>query len=605
MRAPRAQAVFAIILVISTIWIIAALVSEPRDPAAGRLPLLAVSVDEEGNEGPGGVAYLDLRIVPGEGRVYIHSDPLTKVDTQAATTFAQRYACDQAEVNCDRYDFLYSIESSAPIVGGPSAGAATAALTYAMLTEQSVPRDVAVTGTISSGGVIGTVGGIPQKLDAAAEEGLSRVIIPYLADENASENATIQTYRAQTFDEMIISMGLVGPRGINETIIVPPAYTRTMQEVAADLCEGQELALVLEDTQTVRLAYERIENLSNDAAQAGEREEYYTQASYCFNIRVQHYYLELYDQTRSLSDIEASAYVLESIDANMERADGIFSTFDERVDTLDLNDIQIYSIVEERYRESETIGDELFEEVSESRADDRERFDDDTLYSLSYMLARIDSMESWMRFSGFEQGETISRSALKQACTKKLSEASEQAEYTAYLTGMNALDIDSVYEAHRNGDYAVCIYQASLITARAETFLSTIGVDLDELPLLYDAKSQAAYRQIAEQTASGNFPVMAYSYLEYAQSLRESNLQTALLYIENALELAELELYFESSSDPRFELERDSAIPFALGIFTMSGLGLIITASNRPIGKKRKSRAEPKRSSVKTSKEEK
>ena len=57
------------------------------------IKLLAVSERSEGNI-TGATADLFLEIKPGEGRVFIDTFPLTKLDTQISTRFAKEIACD-------------------------------------------------------------------------------------------------------------------------------------------------------------------------------------------------------------------------------------------------------------------------------------------------------------------------------------------------------------------------------------------------------------------------------------------------------------------------------------------------------------------------------
>lgn len=141
------------------------------------IKLLAVSEDELGNE-KGQVVDLYLEVYPGQGRVFIDSYPLTKLDTQVSTRFANRFACDYANVDCSKIDFIYTIRSNSPIIGGPSASAAIAALTIAKLTNSHINESVALTGTLNSGGIIGEVGGVKNKILAAKNAGINIVLIP-------------------------------------------------------------------------------------------------------------------------------------------------------------------------------------------------------------------------------------------------------------------------------------------------------------------------------------------------------------------------------------------------------------------------------------------
>jgi PDZ domain-containing protein len=61
---------------------------------------------------------------------------------------------------------------------GPSAGAAMTVGFIAVLKGESIQRGVAITGTIESNGRIGPVGGIADKVRAAAREGYRTVLIP-------------------------------------------------------------------------------------------------------------------------------------------------------------------------------------------------------------------------------------------------------------------------------------------------------------------------------------------------------------------------------------------------------------------------------------------
>ena len=88
--------------------------------SAGQMKLLAVS--EVGEELIGSKADLYLKIEKGEGRVFIETFPITKMDTQISTRFAKEIACSYLEENCDKYDFFYTIRGESGIIGGPSAG---------------------------------------------------------------------------------------------------------------------------------------------------------------------------------------------------------------------------------------------------------------------------------------------------------------------------------------------------------------------------------------------------------------------------------------------------------------------------------------------------
>jgi ATP-dependent Lon protease len=61
---------------------------------------------------------------------------------------------------------------------GPSAGAVMTVGFVALLKGDRVQRGIALTGTITSDGTIGPVGGIPDKIRAAVREGYRTILIP-------------------------------------------------------------------------------------------------------------------------------------------------------------------------------------------------------------------------------------------------------------------------------------------------------------------------------------------------------------------------------------------------------------------------------------------
>ena len=115
---------------------------------ASEIPLLAVKQTQEGFVGSS--ANLQLEIKDGDGRVFLDTYPLTKLDTQMSTRFAKEIACKDLE--CNNKDFIYTIKSDSVIVGGPSAGAAITLLTIAELENLDIKKGVSITGTINSGG---------------------------------------------------------------------------------------------------------------------------------------------------------------------------------------------------------------------------------------------------------------------------------------------------------------------------------------------------------------------------------------------------------------------------------------------------------------------
>ncbi|WGD38382.1 S16 family serine protease [Lysinibacter sp. HNR] len=80
----------------------------------------------------------------------------------------------------DEYDFPVDIEMHLENVGGPSAGMMFALGIIAKMTPQNLPagKNISGTGTITSDGTVGSIGGARQKLFAANEAGSTIFLLP-------------------------------------------------------------------------------------------------------------------------------------------------------------------------------------------------------------------------------------------------------------------------------------------------------------------------------------------------------------------------------------------------------------------------------------------
>lgn len=117
----------------------------------------------------GGNVYVSAMPLPiGEGGTFISS---SQIAAFVATTIA-----GQSLYN---YDFLINVNSSTIEIGGPSASGYMTVGIYALITNSSLNPSVVMTGMIMPDGTIGPVGGIPDKIRAAAQLGYKTVLIPY------------------------------------------------------------------------------------------------------------------------------------------------------------------------------------------------------------------------------------------------------------------------------------------------------------------------------------------------------------------------------------------------------------------------------------------
>lgn len=118
-------------------------------------------------------------------------------------------------------------------VDGPSAGVAMAVAAVSALTDTPVDGTMAVTGEITVQGKVKAVGGVPQKVEAACQAGLLRVLIP---KENDAETLHIAGIEVQGIDEVhqALSAMLVHTKTEKKPIHRPLPMTEKVAAAAAE-----------------------------------------------------------------------------------------------------------------------------------------------------------------------------------------------------------------------------------------------------------------------------------------------------------------------------------------------------------------------------------
>lgn len=538
------------------------------------LKLLAVQEDANGKlSGSDADLYIELRA--GTGRVFLDTYPLTKIDTQISTRFAKEIACKHYHLDCDNYDFIYTIKAKSNIIGGPSAGAAISALTAIAMLDLSYREDVALTGTINSGATIGPVGGLKEKLEAASTAHLQKVLIPTgtseqkplilpavkLEGENITINADLpfsnssnHTFNLLTYGEKNLSLEVVEVSDLDEALFqltgrklnaevvaveIDPGYQKIMQTLQQTLCqrnakiqeEMTQAGLVLDDNVT-----QNINDKNNLAENATKQEDYYSAASYCFgnNILLKFQYYNL-SQAR-MENINTLFSQLAQKTNELSKA-----VDQERITTL--TDLQALMIVKERLNE--------VQQQIKGYQEKKSNLTLEELYQiLAYSEERYFSALSWKQFFSLEGKEfVLDNGNLKNSCQQKISEAEERTQEVALYFGNQNLMLlqEQIKEARASGEKkeeALCLMQALQAKSEADALLSSIGVGEENLPSFLESKDRAVLKVIAEANAEGVFPIMGYSYYQYAHTLRESQPLPALIYYEYALEMSDLSLYF-------------------------------------------------------------
>jgi len=130
----------------------------------------------------GEILHIEASTMPGKGKLTLTGKlgEVMKESAQAAMSFARSRA-DRFGIDpdfLDKTDIHIHVPAGATPKDGPSAGVTLVTALISALTNTSVCADVCMTGEVTLRGRVLPVGGIKEKILAAAAHGMSRVIMP-------------------------------------------------------------------------------------------------------------------------------------------------------------------------------------------------------------------------------------------------------------------------------------------------------------------------------------------------------------------------------------------------------------------------------------------
>jgi ATP-dependent Lon protease len=125
---------------------------------------------------------MEALLMPGTGKLILTGQlgEVMKESARAAVSYARSHA---KEFNIDAKMFVeYDLHIHAPAGGipkdGPSAGITLLSSIFSVYTGRLINSDYAMTGELNLQGNVLPIGGVKEKLLAAKQHGLSRVIFP-------------------------------------------------------------------------------------------------------------------------------------------------------------------------------------------------------------------------------------------------------------------------------------------------------------------------------------------------------------------------------------------------------------------------------------------
>jgi len=490
----------------------------------GSIPLLALI--ENNGATRGGIANLQLNIQEGNGGVFLDTFPLTKFTTQISMRFAQQIACQELNLDCSNLNFFYTIKSAKGIIGGPSAGAAATILSASLLKNIPLNESVVITGTINSGGMIGSVGGLKEKIEAAAQKNYSKVLIPKGTKDQEENNSTIDMIKyGQEQGITVIEVGTLSEslKQFNNNFeqeempefYIDEQYKKIMNQVAEDLCNR------------VKVFPDNFKNLTMKAL---DEKSYYSAASLCFRSHIEEKQKEYSELNIEKEHMPFLKMILK------KKIDKLDQELSEQ-NTDSITDLQTIMSVRERIDETK----ELFNEMKEEKLEE-------ALKIFAFAEERLYSAKLWTKFFELKDSKKVlDKTNLRKSCENKIAESEERLqylrEYVPFPLTKTENDLNKAY-AQLEKDPISCLYLASKTKAGINAILSVLGIKKERIPEILEIKLDLVKKSLVRAQQKSVFPLISYSYYEYANSLKEFDEQSAILYAEYALEFVSLDMYF-------------------------------------------------------------
>ena len=184
---------------------------------------------------------------------------------------------------------------------------------------------------------------------------------------------------------------------------------------------------------------------------------------------------------------------------------------------------------------------------------------------------------------------------IENACRNKLSEVEERLQYVEIYLPQSLentrKELEYAYKDRDEENFELCLSKASKAKANVDTVLSVFGVRNEDVARVVDKKLEIVERSLVEETEKGVFPIVGYSYFEYANSLKEDDPFSALLYSEYALELSNLDIYFKTQKAEKFTLfdnvDKKLLGVLVIGIILGMAIGKIAKLCSKKSRKKR------------------
>lgn len=545
----KKNSLYSIIIVkVLLILVLAFAIYHNSQTFSNTISLLAVNEDKNGNVFGGSTIDLHLEIRPGTGETFVNLNTATETDTQVSIVKSKDIACRLFELDCSKYDFYFNFDGSSVLLKGPSASSAIALLSAKTVNKIKVDNTTVITGTLSSGGIIGNVGGTDEKIQVAKKNGFTKVLIPKFSDFNSSVEG-IEVVKVLDIIDVYNEFG-EDTYEIEKVKLDSENYNDLMKVLAQDMCSRtNEIKSEINEELITNTSIEygflnQMKRSYNSSQLAFEVGNYYSQGSFCYNANINGRIIVEMQKNQSIEDLNLMSNRLK-MEIKRKSLEIKEEDYIENLETI--NDFYVYLLITDRITEAAEIVNNL--EVVNSASNDvsiRQKIN-----GYSTAKERLYTVIVWEKFMSHSGDMVkISGEVVENACARITRELNFNSQI------LKDYNIDIFDEAIRDqngysnsdtGDKYLCIYKGLELNGRMNTILNSVGIDSNSSKLFAREMINLTQERLS-LNSHNDFPLIPYIYYEYSTDLVEGDVGSSLLYSNYALSYIDLNLYIDENN---------------------------------------------------------
>ena len=479
--------------------------------------LLAISVNENETIKTGFSFPINLKIKNGTGKVFLNLDKVVDEVVQVSLSSSKEISCDVFVLNCSNYDFYFEFDDNPSIfLEGSSAGLAFAILVAKTLNFEKIPKDIAFTGSLNSGGIIGIVGGVEEKLEVSKKLNFKKIFIPKSSKFNSSKFEKVNIIKSLDVVEVYNQVGNKKFIEKNKEIDFS-SYNNIMIELKNSLCERKE-KLILNVENISQL------NLTNNSIikKLEQEKKYYSLGSFCFRDS-----MKLQEKIFSNLEEKEKEEIFKNITSNInDKYEKLISDkFTNKITSL--NRAYSYMILIDRIYSLKEIF--LEENISNPQV-------------LSFLTERYETVELWEKFFlYFEDDKTFNKKNLFRACENLNLNLIKKAKYFPETIFSKSIEkIRNFKNMNKEAFGFLCLYRGLELEGRMNSILNS-PMEENQSENFYIDFLNLIEKKFSKNRKE-NFPLIPYIYFEYAENLYEEDKSYSFLYANFAVSFSNLNL---------------------------------------------------------------